>query len=77
MGVVLIGGDLDQVLGLLNLRELEPIHIYATASIQRLLREQNIFFNMLSQQPWQSVWTDIVPGESLQLATSEESAPAS
>jgi pyrroloquinoline quinone biosynthesis protein B len=73
VGVVLTGGDLDQVLGLLHLRELEPLHIYATASIRRLLREQNIFFNMLSQQPWQSVWTDIVPGESLPLATSAQS----
>jgi pyrroloquinoline quinone biosynthesis protein B len=73
VGVVLTGGDLDQVLGLLHLRELEPIHIYATSSIRRLLREQNIFFNTLSQQPWQSVWTDIVPGESLLLATSAES----
>ena len=73
VGVVLTGGDLDQVLGLLHLRELEPIHIYATPSIRRLLREQNIFFNMLSQQPWQSAWTDIVPGESLPLATSAES----
>jgi pyrroloquinoline quinone biosynthesis protein B len=73
VGVVLTGGDLDQVLGLLHLRELEPIHIYATPSICRLLREQNIFFNMLSQQLWQSVWTDIVPGESLLLATSAES----
>jgi pyrroloquinoline quinone biosynthesis protein B len=73
VGVVLTGGDLDQVLGLLHLRELEPIHIYATPSIRRLLREQNIFFNTLSQQPWQSVWTDIVPSESLLLATSAES----
>ena len=32
-----------------------------------------MFFNMLSQQPWQTVWTDIVPGESLSLATSAES----
>jgi hypothetical protein len=47
--VVLTGGDLDQVLGLLHLQELEPIHIYATASIRRLLREQNIFFNMLTE----------------------------
>jgi len=74
VGVVLTGGDLDQVLGLLHLRELEPIHIYATASIRRLVREQNVLFNMLSQQPWQSVWTDIVPGESFPLATSAQSA---
>lgn len=74
VGVVLTGGDLDQVLGLLHLRELEPLHIYATASIRRLLREQNIFFNMLTQQPWQSVWTDLVPGERFALVASAESA---
>ena len=73
VGVVLTGGDLDQVLGLLHLRELEPIHIYATASIRRLLREQNIFFNMLTQQAWQSVWTDLVPGERFALVASAES----
>ena len=39
---------------------------------QRLLREQSIFYNMLSRQPWQSVWTDIVPRESLPLASSVE-----
>ena len=50
VGVVPTGGDLDQVLGLLHLRELEPIHIYATASIRRLLREQNIFFNMVTSR---------------------------
>ena len=36
---------------------------------QRLLREQSIFSNMLSRQPWQSVGTDIVPRESLPLAS--------
>jgi hypothetical protein len=30
VGVVLTGGGLDQVLGLLHLRELEPIHIFAS-----------------------------------------------
>src|SRR5246127_3835866 len=73
VGVVLTGGDLDKVPGFLLRGELEPIHIYATASIRRLVREQNMLFNMLSQQPWQSVWTDIVPGESFPLATSAQS----
>lgn len=30
VGVVLTGGGLDQVLGLLHLRELKPIHIFAS-----------------------------------------------
>jgi pyrroloquinoline quinone biosynthesis protein B len=29
---------------------------------------------MLSQQPWQSVWTDFVPGESFQLTTADPSS---
>jgi pyrroloquinoline quinone biosynthesis protein B len=73
-GVVLTGGDLDQVLGLLLLRELEPIHVYSTASVRRLLKDHNIFFNLLSRQPGQSVWTDIVPGESFRLATPASSS---
>jgi pyrroloquinoline quinone biosynthesis protein B len=73
-GTVLTGGDLDQVLGLLLLRELEPIHIYATPGIRCLLTEHNIFFYMLSREPWQSVWTDIVPGQSFRLATARSSS---
>jgi pyrroloquinoline quinone biosynthesis protein B len=73
-GTVLTGGDLDQVLGLLLLRELEPIRIYATGCVRRLLTEHNIFFHMLSREPWQSVWADIVPGQSFRLTTSESSS---
>ena len=35
VGVVLTGGGLDQVLGLLHLRELEPIHIFASVHSAR------------------------------------------
>jgi len=68
-GVLVTGGDLDQVLGLLLLRELQPIRIYATASVRRLLKDDNTFFNMLSQEPGQSFWTDITPGVPFTLAS--------
>jgi pyrroloquinoline quinone biosynthesis protein B len=68
-GVVVTGGDLDQVLGLLLLRELQPIRIYATASVRRLLRNHNTFFKMLSREPGQSLWTDITPGVAFALAS--------
>ncbi len=68
-GVVLTGGDLDQVLGLLLLRELQPLRIYATASVQRLLREDNTVFAALEQTAGQSRWTTIIPGEPFELAT--------
>ena len=60
-GVVLTSGDLDQVLGLLLLRELTPLRIYSAACVRRIVREDNAFFHMLSQNPEQSRWTDICP----------------
>jgi pyrroloquinoline quinone biosynthesis protein B len=69
-GVLLTSGDLDQITGLLSLRELQPFRIYCTASIRRILREDNSVFAMLNRVPQQSVWTDITPGESLNLTTS-------
>ena len=66
-GVVLSSGDVDQVLGLLLLRELQPLRIYATASIRRILCEDNQMFAMLNRIPGQAIWTDIVLGEQFSL----------
>jgi pyrroloquinoline quinone biosynthesis protein B len=71
-GVVLTSGDLDHVLGLLLLRELQPLRIYATASIRRLLREDNLMFTMLNRAADQARWTDVVPGKTFALASSDE-----
>ncbi len=68
-GAVLTGGDLDQALGLLLLRELQPLRIYATASVRTLLREDNTMFAALSQTAEQTRWTDIMPGEEFEPAT--------
>jgi pyrroloquinoline quinone biosynthesis protein B len=59
-GVVVSSGDLDHVLGLLLLRELQPLRIYATPSIRRLLCEDNDMFAMLNRVSNQAQWTDIV-----------------
>ena len=40
-GVVLASADLDHILGLLLLRELQPLRVHATASVRRILREDN------------------------------------
>ena len=68
-GVLLTGADLDQITGLLSLRELQPFRIYCTASIRRILREDNSVFAMLNRVPQQVVWTDITAGESFSLST--------
>jgi pyrroloquinoline quinone biosynthesis protein B len=66
-GVVLANADLDHVLGLLLLRELQPLRIYATTSVRRILREDNSVFGMLERVPNQAVWTDIAPGTQFDL----------
>ncbi len=60
-GVVLTNADIDHVLGLLLLRELQPLCVYATASIRRILQEDNSMFAMLNRVPDQVQWADIVP----------------
>jgi|SRR5580658_1501769 pyrroloquinoline quinone biosynthesis protein B len=56
-GVVLGSADLDHVLGLLLLRELQPLRVYAAPSILRILREENSMFGMLNRVDPQVVWT--------------------
>jgi pyrroloquinoline quinone biosynthesis protein B len=58
-GVVLGNADLDHVLGLLLLRELQPLRVYATASVRKILQEDNSAFRMLQRVPQQAVWDDI------------------
>jgi pyrroloquinoline quinone biosynthesis protein B len=68
-GVLLTSGDLDQITGLLSLRELQPFRIYCTASLCRILREVNSVFAMLNRVPQQVVWTDVTPGESFRFTS--------
>jgi pyrroloquinoline quinone biosynthesis protein B len=57
-GVLLANADLDHVLGLLLLRELQPLRIHATSSVRRILHEDNSMFGMLQRISNQAVWTD-------------------
>lgn len=57
--VVLTTGDLDQVLGLLLMRELQPIRIHATDAVRSIVQRENAFFNMLAQKDGQSRWMRI------------------
>ena len=61
-GVVLGSSDLDHVLGLLLLRELQPLRVYAAPSILRILREENSMFGMLNRVEPQVVWTPVKSG---------------
>jgi pyrroloquinoline quinone biosynthesis protein B len=58
-GVFLPSADVDAVMGLLHLREFQTFFIFATASVQRILKKDNRIFSVLERaQPpvqWQTL----------------------
>ena len=64
--LVLPGGDLDQVLGLILLRESQPLRAYATAAIRKIIMENNIIFAMVKRQ---ISWDDMFPGREFELVS--------
>jgi len=67
--VLLTSADIDQIAGLLSLRELQPLRVYCTASLRRILQEDNSAFGMLNRVPKQVVWTEVGPGQRIPLLT--------
>jgi pyrroloquinoline quinone biosynthesis protein B len=48
-GVFLPSADVDAIAGLLHLREFQPFFVFATASLQRILKKENRIFNVLDR----------------------------
>src|SRR5947209_17078515 len=55
-GAVLANADVDHVLGLLLLRELQPLRVHASQSVHRILTEDNSMFGMLQRVSGQLTW---------------------
>ncbi len=66
-GAVLLNADIDHVLGLLLLRELQPLRVHATKSIRRILTKDNSMFAMLQRVPGQVSWNEFTPATSFSL----------
>lgn len=47
--IILTSADVDSVLGLLHLREFQPLRIYSTLSVRRALTEENTLFRTLER----------------------------
>src|SRR6267154_2018545 len=58
-GVLLTSADVDSVAGLLHLREFQPLHIYATSSVRRIVLDENRIFRVLNRSNPPAVWQDI------------------
>lgn len=59
--------ELDAALGLLLLRESQPLVVYSTEAIRSLLMDSNNLFEVLRRQADQVQWRTIVPGKSFEL----------
>ena len=66
--VVITAAEADTVAGLLSLREFQPLDVYATRSVLRILREDNSLFALLDRVPRQAVWKEIQPDEEFSVA---------
>jgi pyrroloquinoline quinone biosynthesis protein B len=74
-GLVLASADLDHVLGLLLLREIQPLSLYGTASVLNILRQDNSMFGVLNRVPRQVVWNSLASCQPVRLRlTSGEDA---
>jgi len=62
--VVITGAEIDQVLGLLLLREFHSFRVHATESVRKILTVDNSMFGVLARFPGQVVWNDLRVGES-------------
>jgi pyrroloquinoline quinone biosynthesis protein B len=56
--VLLTSADVDSVAGLLHLREFQPLRIYATPSVRRIVLEENQIFRVLNRANPPAIWQD-------------------
>ena len=57
--LILTGAEVDQSLGLLLLREFHRFRVHATASVRKILTEDNSMFGVLARFPGQVEWHDL------------------
>jgi len=60
-GAILTSADVDCIVGLLHLREQQPLELYSTAAVRKIIRQGNSLFRMLEQKPDQCTWNEIAP----------------
>ncbi|MGC3974759.1 MAG: pyrroloquinoline quinone biosynthesis protein PqqB [Nitrospira sp.] len=58
-GVLLTNADLDQCLGLLSLRESQPLHVYSTEAVRQAFTVGNRLYQCLCRTPDQITWHEL------------------
>ncbi|HSY08144.1 MAG TPA: pyrroloquinoline quinone biosynthesis protein PqqB [Steroidobacteraceae bacterium] len=66
-GILITNGDLDHCLGLLSLRESQPLQIFATERVRRGFSEANALYATLERFAGQTTWRTLSLGEEQEL----------
>jgi pyrroloquinoline quinone biosynthesis protein B len=69
--VILTSADLDCAVGLLHLREFQPLQIYSTPAVRRVLREENSFFRALERAQPPAAWEELPLGREISIGERE------
>lgn len=75
--VILTCAEVDQVLGLLLLREMQAFTAYATDSVREIVLSDNSMFQVLHRIPDQVRWRSLVPGAGCEVAAGLRVEPIS
>lgn len=57
--ILLTSADVDSVAGLLHLREFQPLQIFSTPSVRRIVLKENRIFRVLDRAKPPAVWHDL------------------
>lgn len=68
--IILTGADVDSVMGLLHLREFQPLQIHSTDSVRRVLREENSFFRALERSKPPVAWEKLPLNQEISIGDS-------
>ena len=69
VGILLTSADIDAVMGLLHLREFQPLRIFSTRSVRRILTEENSLFRVLNRSNPPVRWEELPLDRLLPLVT--------
>lgn len=58
-GIILTSADVDSVIGLLHLREFQPLRVFATPSVIKILTEENSIFRALNRSTPPIQWISL------------------
>ena len=73
--VVLTGAEIDQVMGLLHLREFQPLSVFSTRRVEAILRDGTSLFRSLNSVDNQVKWRAIKTGRKWDPVTNGSNGP--